>query len=175
MNQYYNDAPPQQYQQQPPQQGGQGTVNPIEGTVTAVRKDHKGFMLSDGNWYSGKAVLNPCPAKGQGVAFSFAFNGQYRNIASPITIKAPPPAAKVVAESKGKRAGDDYDLNVSKRQALQLAFELTKLVDVGPRENLQEVARAVVELAGILGSFTVPELAAQAIQMPQDHFPDQND
>jgi len=126
----------------------------IGGVVKALRKDQKGLLLDDDNWYSGFHSLT-CN-KGDEVEIEFVLNGEYRNIEQLKIAKMATDQPEQSGFFKDKTGDDMLNLDKLLAQAHKLfsdgIFKIETEVQYADYEKKMAVFKAVVTTN--LGVFT---------------------
>lgn len=104
-----------------------------QGTIEAMKKDRKGFKLSDGEWYSNSFKDELIVNKGDEVKITYKLNGTYRNYETVEVVKK---SVKQEYDRKEER------INVDAGNIVQRA---TELVIQDKAETLEEATNAVIK------------------------------
>ena len=95
----------------------------VSGTITAVRKDRKGFQIDNNDWYSS---WDPVTAeRGDNVVFNYVQKGQYKNIKGKVNVSGSTGSAPVKA---GGAKPNNFNLGVELGHAANLAQRVLEVM-----------------------------------------------
>lgn len=103
----------------------------VSGTVTAVRKDKKGFQVDDGEWFSSWDPVSV--NRGDSVVFNYKTKGSFKNVAGKIRIDT---SAAPAPKSGGRK---DYNLGVELGHAANLAQRVMEVMYCEDQMDASEV------------------------------------